>query len=288
MIEENRLTIIQAIEKSAVFLDKYKIEKPKIDAEWIIAHVLGCGRLDLYLKYGELIPAEKILALRELIVQRAKRVPLQYLLKEVEFAGIRIKVDKRALIPRPETELLVENICHRLGKDFSGKIADLGTGTGAIILALCNQLKKAVGFGFDKFECAISLFKENILQNNLEDRVKAFQFDWAKDDFTQHEYQLIVSNPPYLSQDEWERTEPEVKENEPINALISEKNGFADIEKIIGIAKKNLPIGGILSLEIGVGQSEQVKSALADKFEVDILKDYHKLNRFVIAQKLKS
>ena len=75
MIEENRLTIIQAIEKSAVFLDKYKIDKPKNDAEWIIAHVLGCGRLDLYLKYGEFIPTDKILALRELIVQRAKRVP---------------------------------------------------------------------------------------------------------------------------------------------------------------------------------------------------------------------
>ena len=286
MIKEENLTIIQAMERSTAYLEKYGVDQPKKDAEWIIAHVLGCGRLDLYLRYGEFIPENQILTLRDLIMQRAKRMPLQYLLKEVDFAEIRLKVDRRALIPRPETELLTELICTRLGNGFTGKIADLGTGTGAIILALCHQLKQAEGIGFEKFESTISLFKENIALNNLNDRVKPVQFDWHQDKMPPNEYQVIISNPPYLTQQEWEETVPEVKEHEPINALISEKNGFADIDKIIGIAKKNLPLGGILSLEIGVGQSEQVLTLLKDSFEVDIKKDYHKKDRFIIAKKI--
>ena len=220
-------------------------------------------------------------------MQRAKRTPLQYLLKEVEFAGIRIKVDSRALIPRPETELLVEYICHRLGKDFSGKIADLGTGTGAIILALSNQLKQAEGIGYEKFESTISLFKENIALNNLSNRVRPVRFDWHQDEIPPNEYQVIISN-PYLTQQEWEQAEPEVKEHEPIDALVAEEGGLADIAMIIRITKQNLPLGGILSLEIGSSQSEHVKTLLKDSFEVDIIKDYHKINRIVVAKKIKS
>ena len=286
MIKEEGLSIINAIEKSIAYLKKYNIDKPKADVEWLVAHVLNYKKLDLYLKYDEFIPKDRIFLLRKLITKRAKRIPLQYLIKEVEFAGIRLKVDNRALIPRPETELFVDLVCDKLEENFSGNIADFGTGTGAIILSICHRIKEAKGIGFEKFSDTIGLFEENISLCNLGNRIESCKFDWNKDELQENGYKLIVSNPPYLSQDEWSQAEPEVKDNEPRHALVAEKDGLSDIIKIVEIAKQSLRPKGILALEIGLGQSEQVKAIIGNSFKVSVLKDYHKINRYILAERI--
>jgi len=282
--EQNQnLTIIEIIQRSELYLKKKGIELPKLDAEWMTAHTMGCSRLDLYLRFDEILTPEEVLVVRDMVIKRGQRVPLQYILEVMDFAGISLKVDQRALIPRPETEYLIEVISDRMGNDFDGQVADLGSGTGAIILSLAKRFPKINGYGFEKSPHALELFKENREFCQLSDNVKCLQFDWGKDTLAANSFDLIISNPPYLSDQEWNNAQPEVTKYEPTEALSADENGFSDIRQVIAQAIHGLKRKGIIALEVGINHPDRVRNIFGEKFDVSIIKDLSNRDRYVIA-----
>ena len=280
------LTCLEVIDKSSEFLRLKGVPSPKCDSEWIISSVLEKKRLELYLKPDEILSEEAIGKIRAMVVMRGKRIPLQHILQSVNFAGILLKCDRRALIPRPETESLVDHVLSRVPKSFEGKILDLGIGSGAILIALCLSLEKASGIGLDSSEDALSLAEENIITQGLEKRIRLRKFDWHVDDLRQIDANLIISNPPYLHSREWESAEPEVKVHDPPEALVSEQDGFADLGRIIGLGAQSLKSEGILALEFGIGHPEMIEDALSSDFgDIEVLKDLSHRKRFAIARR---
>jgi len=282
-VNEQDLTIIEVIQRSEIYLKKKGIEFPKLDAEWMTAHAMGCSRLDLYLRFEEVLTPEQTLKVRNMVIERGQRVPLQYIFAVMDFSEISLKVDQRALIPRPETEFLIEVVCERLVSDFDGQVADLGTGTGAIILSLAKRFPKLKGYGFEKSPQALELFKENREVCQLNDSVKCQLFDWNKDTLGDSSFDLIISNPPYLTEQEWNDAQPEISKYEPIDALIAGENGFSDIRKVVNLAKKALKKKGMIALEVGMHHPSKVKKELGEQFDVSIIKDLNKKERYVIA-----
>ena len=285
MVLNNSLSIVDVVTKSSDFLKKKGVANYKIDAEWIIAHVLECKRMDLYLRFGEVISPENLNKIRALIVKRGKRVPLQHILENVPFADLNLKCDKRALVPRHETEYFVQLLINKLTKDFKGKIVDLGCGSGAIILALCYHLQKAKGIGYDKSVKALKLANENKIGCNLEDRVKLDTLDWNEEESLSGDIDLIVSNPPYLTEEEWATAEPEVKMHDPYNSLVAKDDGFADIERVTMIATNTLNQGGYLAIEFGLHHLEPIQKIMEKSFDVEILSDQFLVRRFAFAIK---
>lgn len=280
------LTCLEVLDKSSEFLRMKGVPSPKCDSEWIISSVLEKKRLELYLKPDEILSEEAIGKIRAMVVMRGKRIPLQHILQSVNFAGILLKCDRRALIPRPETESLVDHVLGRVPKSFEGNILDLGIGSGAILIALCLSLEQASGIGLDSSEDALALAEENIITQGLEKRIHLRKFDWHVDDLSQIDANLIISNPPYLLAREWESAEPEVKVHDPPEALVSEQDGFADLGRIIGLGAQSLKSEGILALEFGAGHPEMIEDALSSDFgEIEILKDLSHRKRFAIARR---
>ena len=280
------LTIEDVLCRSSDYLARHQVTNYKTDAEWLISHALGWQRMQLYLKFNEVLSANSLNSIKKLIMRRGKREPLQHILGSVQFAGLTLKCDSRALVPRHETEFLVDELFKRLGPDFSGKIADLGSGSGAIILSLCSLMPKANGIGLEKSDAALSLAKENLGLCNLSQQVSFQKHDWETKSKTQDTYDIIVSNPPYLSKEDWDKTQPEVKCYDPREALIADKQGFGDIETIIEYSQKKLNDQGFLALEFGMHQADTVTNLLKNSFEVEILSDQFLIRRFAIAHKI--
>lgn len=282
MKNEEILTIQEILKKSSAFLTKKGVENPKLDSELIISETLEKKRMELFLNYRDIVQKEHIKLIRERLIKRGKRIPLQHILGKVSFAGISLRCDPRALIPRQETELLVDQSIKVLGKNFSGRILDMGTGSGAIILSLCSTFKEAKGVGIDSSKEAVDLAVLNGKLNNCEDRVTFHNIDWYKNFHSIGTFDFLVSNPPYLSLQEWENTSPEVKHHDPRCALVSEEEGMAEIMHIIKVSKNLLHIGGYLALEIGMGQAEKTLRALEGNFK-DIVSfcDLNGVRRFV-------
>jgi release factor glutamine methyltransferase len=284
MSNEN-LTFLEVIELSTDYLNRKGVPNSKVDTEWIVSSVTGKKRIELYLQFEDLVDGGELSEIRNLIVARGKRIPLQHILGKINFAGNEMLCDDRALIPRPETEYLTELVIKKLGKNFNGSILDLGTGSGAIILALCKTLKSARGVGLDKSQNAVSLSKENLKLNNIKN-VSFEKLDWYSDKI-EDSFDVIISNPPYLSEEEWANAEPEVKKFDPKTALVANQNGIADLKKIIKIGGQNLKKGGGLFLEIGTDQKNELKENLSHNFEnIEILKDLSNYDRFIFAKRI--
>ena len=283
-MNENSLSFLEIINRSTDYLSKKGVPNPKCDVEWIVSSVTNKKRVELYLNFENPVEDNQKDKIRKLIIERGKRIPLQHILGKVNFAGYEINCDKRALIPRPETEYLTELITERLGKDFDGKILDLGTGSGAIIITLCIQHKRCFGLGLDKSSEAINLAKENSLFHSLEN-VSFEIFDWCEKKLNS-EFDVIVSNPPYLSENEWKNSEPEVRLFDPKDALVSGNHGIDDLIKIINTSTAQLIKGGLLALEIGLGQKQILQNELGNHFyQIEIIKDFSNRERFLFARK---
>ncbi len=285
MVLHEALTIIEVISKSSLYLERKGVATPKTDVEWLVAYALGCKRMELYLRYGEVLPESILDQIRNLITKRGKRIPLQHILGEVHFAGLKIKSDHRALIPRFETEFLVDYLYHKFSSDFKGKIADLGCGGGAIILGLCSLMPNTRGVGFDYSTKALSLARDNLTYCKLENRVSFRKFNWLNENSLSEKFNLIVCNPPYLSKEEWNQTEPEVRLHDPVDALISDKEGLADIENVVSVCSKSLATKGYIALEFGMSQADTVKKLFPDEFQVEIIADQFLVRRFALAHR---
>ncbi|MFW6354737.1 MAG: peptide chain release factor N(5)-glutamine methyltransferase, partial [Verrucomicrobiota bacterium] len=252
-------TLLEILQRSAEFLGKAGVENPRLEAEWLLAHVLGCKRLQLYLDFERPMLPEVLDQLRPMVRRRAQREPLQYILGTTEFAGLELTVDRRALIPRPETEALVDELRGEYGTTPPPSVLDLGTGSGAIALALAAAWPGSSVTAVDRSPGALALARENAARTGLDARVEWLGGSWFGP-LAGRVFDLIVSNPPYLAEAEWKSAAPEVRGHEPHEALVAPGEGLADLESLLREAPRYLTPGGCLALETGITQHEPLRA----------------------------
>jgi release factor glutamine methyltransferase len=247
------LTVLEIIKRTTEFFVGKGIESPRLNAELLIGHALNRKRMQLYLEFERPLTEVELESIRPLVRRRAQHEPLQYVLGSTEFHGLKLKVDRRALIPRPETELLVEFVVAAAPAGVE-RILDLGTGTGAIALALAKAFPTATVVAVDVSKEALALAGENTVASDLSGRVTLLESDWFAQVPRNQPFDLIVANPPYLTAEETAQTSLEVRGFEPAGALTAADNGMADLRRIIAEAPAFLRDGGLLALETGIGQ----------------------------------
>lgn len=284
-------SILEILDKSTAYLSAKGVPDPKLDAQIMLAHSLGCKRLELFLRFDEPMTEQNLAPFRELVRRRAKREPLQHIIGSVDFFGVKIKCDSRALIPRPETEELCEIVAEELFPDHSAplKILDLGSGTGAISLALAKTYPNSFVRAFDISEQALALAIENSELNGLSERVSFEKSDWyskLNGENSGGDFDMIISNPPYLSESELLNSEPEVKNYDPKNALVADDNGLAALKVVLKGAPDYLKENGILACECGCAQAQLLSDfAKSCGFsETSCRNDLSKRQRFLLAR----
>jgi release factor glutamine methyltransferase len=278
------MTVLEVLQSTTGYFQKRKIDNPRLNAEHLLAHVLRRKRIDLYLKFEQTLPESDLAPLRELVRRRGAGEPLQHLLGTVEFCGYTFHCDKRALVPRPETEQFVELLISRFkSKIASPRVVDVGTGSGVIALTLAAKFPKAEIVGVDISEDALMLARENSERLGLADRVAFLRSNLLEN--VQPGLDLIAANLPYVSTEDREKLSREVL-HDPDVALFAGARGDEVVQELIARAPSWLTPGGMLALEIGIGQSETLTSALIEKNYRDICneKDYSGVTRFLFAR----
>lgn len=305
-MQEKIWTIKEIIDWSKDYFEKKGVAEARLNIELIICKILNKKRLDLYLNFDQPLKSEELKVIREYVIRRGKREPLQYILGEVEFADLKFKVDKRALIPRPETEELVY-LCDKIIKENNyHNIIDIGTGTGCIPISLKNMNKECIFTAIDISEEALSLAKENSLLNDINEiswlncnflEFEKYEFFNKNDNLLaqknenkfQKKYDLIISNPPYVNISEYNELDAELKDYEPSIALTDFADGLTFYKKLVTFSSLNLSYGGSLVAELGFNLSNLVSNLfLKEGYEVEIIKDLQKIDRIIVAKNIKN
>ncbi len=245
------------LRRSTDYLIARGSETPRLDAERLLSKALGCERIDLYMALDRPLTGTELDAARELVVRRGAREPLQYVLGEWGFRHLTLAVDGRALIPRPETEILVERALALLAGRPSPRVLDVGTGTGAIALAIADEHPGAVVTGLDFSPDALALAAENVARTGL--AVTLVQGDLFEE-LPAGPWDIVVSNPPYVEASDIAGLAPEVRDWEPHLALTAEG-------AVAAVARGAAPVlaaGGGIVLEVGEGQASDAASLLAE------------------------
>ncbi len=278
------LTVLEIIKRTTEFFEKRGVESARLNAELLIGHALGLKRMQLYLQFERPLTEAELEKIRPLVKRRGNREPLQYILGETEFAGLRLKVDRRALIPRPETEYLIELLSARLATP-PATILDLGTGTGALALALAAKHSEARVTAVDKSPDALALAAENAATLNLAPRVRFLVSDWFSMLPPGERFDLIVANPPYLAETEVKEAAPEVKDHEPHSALVAAEEGRADLEQILRHGRAFLNAGGLLACETGIAQHARLCEVAREcgYARIESLRDLTGRDRYLLA-----
>jgi release factor glutamine methyltransferase len=276
------MTVLEVLQATTAYFKKHNVENPRLNTEHLLAHVLGQKRIELYLEFERKLTATELGPLRELVKRRSEGEPLQHLLGTVEFCGLSFLCDKRAMVPRPETEQLVELVRSAIRNPQSA-ILDVGTGSGVIGLSLAAEFPEADVLAVDVSVDALALAEENAARLNLSNRVR-----FQKSELLEHVsgvFDLIVANLPYISIQDRHILSREVL-HDPEVALFAGSRGDELVRELIDQAPSRLGPGGTLALEIGLGQSEGLLSALAEKNYRDICSktDYNGVKRFLFAR----
>jgi release factor glutamine methyltransferase len=277
-------TIRELLGPAREYLEGKGVPSPKLDAEYLLAHVLGVPRLELYLDHDRALEPAQVDSLRELVRRRGSREPLAYVLGSWSFYGLELHCDARALVPRPETEILVERCLALLEGSAAPAIVDVGTGTGAIALALAARLPEASVTAIDLSPDALALAAENAALNGLADRVELLQGDLLAP-VAGRRFDLIASNPPYIA--EGETVDPEVSGHEPALAVFADDAGRAIHERLAADAQAALRPGGHLVVEVAEGQAPWLAERLAGGAyeELEVTRDLRGIERVVEARK---
>jgi len=276
------MLISELIYKGSKSLKNNNISSHMLDVEIILSNSLNISREKLLLLDDFKVNDKIIINFNKFIARRIKKEPIAYIFKKKEFWSHDFLVDKNTLIPRPETELLIESLV-KIYKNKNIFILDIGTGSGCIILSILNELKKSQGIGIDISKKAIKVAEKNAQNLHVEGRVKFFKR--TLDVFNGYKFDLIVSNPPYICSHEIKNLSDDIKKYEPRLALDGGNDGLDVIKKVIYKSNSILKIRGLLALEIGYGQYKKVSQILKlNGFKNRILiKDYQNNIRCILA-----
>jgi release factor glutamine methyltransferase len=276
------MTTLEVLNAATSYLDKQGVESPRLNAEYLLAHVLGKKtRIDLYLEFERPLGEKERTPLRNLVKRRSEGIPLQHLLGTAEFCGHLFTCDPRGLIPRPETEQLVELILK--SSPNAASILDVGTGSGVIAISLALALPTSKVSACDLSPAALSLAQENAARHQLDARMTFFQSDLLAT--VSDTFAVIAANLPYIPSADIPSLSREVQKD-PLTALDGGPDGLVLVERLIAAATSRLAPGGLLALEIGHGQAERVMALLAANNYRDIAahRDYQDVQRFVSAR----
>lgn len=251
------MTLGEVLRRSTEHLEAKGAPSPRLDAELLLGKAVGLSRVELYMHLDRPLTGDELAAARELVARRARREPLQYVLGEWGFRGLTLKVDRRALIPRPETEVVVERCLELLRGHDAPHVLDVGTGTGAIALAIANEHPGARVTGLDLSPEALALAAENVASVGLPVQLVAGDLFAG---LPAGPWNLVVSNPPYVAPAELETLAAEVRDWEPRTALVGE----GAIEALARAAVEVLAPGGGLVVEVGDGQAPGVAALLEE------------------------
>ena len=279
-------TILKLLEWTTDYFKRHNVPNPRLDAELLLGHVLSLKRIDLYLKFEMPLGAAELARFKELMQRRAKREPLQYILGSVDFYGAKVSVSSGVLIPRPETETLVDFVLKHIKetKPSGANILDLCTGSGAIIAALAQHLPDAHFTGVDISEAAIRTASTNTA--SFGERVQIIKSDLFNELKPEDKFDCIVTNPPYVPNAEIQSLQEEIKNFEPHLALDGGNDGLDIIRKICKIVPVHLARNGAIFIELGENQAQETQKLLCDGacFETTgVLKDLNGIDRFVFA-----
>lgn len=277
------MTVLEILQSTTAYFAQRGIESPRLNIEHLLADALGKRRLDLYLEFDRNVSERELSVLRTKVRRRAEREPLQHVLGYWDFFGRRFKTDARALIPRPETELLVEEALGRLPRDASGRLAiDVGTGSGVIGITLALERPELHVTAIDRSVQALDLASENAGLHEVTSRVRFVEGDLLSASAPEPAADLIAANLPYIPTTQIAALAAEVR-RDPISALDGGPDGLQLIRRLIRDAPSYLRPGGLLILEIGAGQASDVCNSLAAEKYRDIFtrKDYQGVIRVV-------
>jgi len=290
--------VLQMVEWSADYLREKGIDGARLDAEYLLADVLGMGRLDLYLHFDRPLSPEELGRFKPALLARAGRKPLQYILGRAAFRELDLSVDKRVLIPRPETEELVEAVLIRSRKvahagrkvahpGHTGMTAlDVGTGSGAIALALASEGPFERVVATDISAAALALATENAARSGVRGKVEFRHGSLLEPVRMSEQFDVLVSNLPYIAEEEFAELAPEVRDWEPRAALVAEDRGLALVLALVREAGAALRPGGLLALEVGSTQTgvvaDQIRKTGGFR-EPEILRDLSRRERIVLA-----
>ncbi len=279
------LTVLEIIKRTTEFFAGRRIESPRLNAELLIGHALGLKRMELYLQFERPLTESELEKLRPLVRRRGQHEPLQYVTGETEFHGLKLKVDRRALIPRPETELFVTSVITEC-QPWPARVLDLGTGSGAIALALAKEFSEAAVTAIDTSDEALTLASENATGTGLAGRVTFLKSNWFEALPAGAQFDLIVANPPYLSAEETAQAAPEVRDFEPVQALTAADGGLAELREIVAGAPRFLAPNGWLALETGIAHHAELRklAGAAGFAHVESRRDLTGRDRFVLAR----
>ncbi len=252
-------TLGEVLRRSTEYLQRKGVPSPRVDAEHLLAKALGLTRLQLYLEYERPLTEAELAAYRELVERRGRREPLAYILGEWGFRRLNLRVDARALIPRPETEVVVERCLALLAGLREPEVLDVGTGTGAIALSIADEHPGARVTAIDVSPDALALARENAAATGLDERVRLLEHD-VGEGLPVGPYDLVASNPPYVAPEELETLQEEVREWEPRAALV----GHGVTEAVAAGAREALKPGGWLVLEVADGSAAAVARLLGE------------------------
>jgi release factor glutamine methyltransferase len=277
------MTVLELLQRTTEFFQKHGVDSPRLNAEHLLAHILKQKRLELYLEFERELAEAELAPLRDLVRRRGQGEPLQHLLGTVKFAGHTFLCDKRALVPRPETEQLVEKIAECRLPKADCRILDVGTGSGVIALSLATKFPQARVTATDISDDALALARENAERLGLTNRVEFVRGDLLPE--LNQVYDLIVANLPYIAGGDRATLSREVL-HDPEVALFGGERGDEMVRRLIEAAPRQLAPGVLIALEFGLGQADDLAGLMADKNYHDIKteRDYAGVIRFLFGR----
>jgi release factor glutamine methyltransferase len=276
-------TIISTLKWTTEYLERKGIENPRASAELLLAHTLQFNRIDLYLRHDQPLQPDELARFRSLIKRRAAREPVAYIVGQKEFWSLEFRVNEAVLIPRPETECLVETAIQFFSDRSAQRVLDLGCGSGAISIALANERPGWLFWSLDRSADAIMVARENARHHHM-GHIHFLVGDWFAALGDGVKFDLIVSNPPYIKRSDISKLAAEIRNHEPLPALDGGVDGLDALTQIIRTAPRYLAAGGVLVTEIGSDQGiavTEIGYECKSYERVEIKKDYSGLERVV-------
>jgi release factor glutamine methyltransferase len=284
------VTVLEVIQRSGDFLNERGVESSRLQVELLLAHLLQVPRLKLYLNFNRVLTESELAEARRLVQRRGRREPLQHILGSASFCGLEMAVNRRVLVPRPETELLAEQawtFAEKLNRErgTSPKVLDFGTGSGCLAIAIATRCPSAIVHALDISADALETARSNAERHGVAERLVWFPGDGFSALGTAIRYDLIVSNPPYIPTALIETLDPEVRDFDPRLALDGGKTGLNFYELLAREAGRYLEAGGRIMLELGDDQAPAVRALFSAPpwAEPAVLDDYSGCPRILIA-----